>query len=437
MKNGGKGLQRECSHNEEEEDDEGMEGDQPNDGAEEGHGRFELGSDDEESNTDDGHENESSAHNNMLQDTAGAPRQFLDSSNEKKGAYMPAPTIDDACQAHAEIITILKGPAQATGRGYKDEIPENLYGTWNKSAIDDEDIAQEINLHLQSLGKDITADHIVKFVARPEMLAQLGRKKTILQYADGHERSDVINYQQNEFLPAWQRLDKWTQKWTSVDFMHDGTASIGNPVVIWYHDESTFYANDHHRKRWVHKTEKAVPYAKGEGASMMVADFVSADYGWLRSPEGTESARVLFKGGKGREGYFTNKDIWKQAQEAVKLLKKYYPDEDHVLVYDNATTHLKHADYALSARKMPKGMSKPKTNFGVEHNMIGPNGKPIYNTNGDLLKEKVNMANGKFKDGTEQELYFPEGHENAGLFKGMGIILQEHGFKNTTGKKSL
>ena len=36
---------------------------------------------------------------------------------------------------------------------------------------------------------------------------------------------------------------------------------------------------------------------KGDGASLMVADFVSADYRWLRSPDGKESARVLFKAG--------------------------------------------------------------------------------------------------------------------------------------------
>lgn len=30
-------------------------------------------------------------------------------------------------------------------------------------------------------------------------------------------------------------------------------------------------------------------YAKGEGHSLMVADFVSADYGWLHSLDGIEN----------------------------------------------------------------------------------------------------------------------------------------------------
>jgi hypothetical protein len=46
------------------------------------------------------------------------------------------------------------------------------------------------------------------------------------------------------------------------------------------------------------KSEKAVPRVKGEGASLMAADYVSADYGWMWSPDGKESARVLFKAGK-------------------------------------------------------------------------------------------------------------------------------------------
>ena len=97
----------------------------------------------------------------------------------------------------------------------------------------------------------------------------------------------------------------------------------------------------------------------------MVADFVSADYGWLTSPDEAEQAQVLFKAGKAQEGYFTNKDILKHAATAMDILDKGYPDEDHVLVFDNATTHLKWEEDALSAIKMPKFIPKLGTNWGV------------------------------------------------------------------------
>lgn len=52
-------------------------------------------------------------------------------------------------------------------------------------------------------------------------------------------------------------------------------------------------------------------------------------------------ARVLFKAGVEREGYFTNKDILSQVRTAIDVLDAYYPNEQHVFVFNNATTHLK------------------------------------------------------------------------------------------------
>lgn len=161
------------------------------------------------------------------------------------------------------------------------------------------------------------------------------------QYVDGHEHADVIRYRQNTFLPAMAKMNDHARIWdkdgseavntpavpsASVPPLHATTApgpSSGTPpsphplpsspdppssslsppvspessrtsspvhcVVYWFHDESVFYANDRQKTRWVHKSGKAVPHAKGEGASLMAADFVSADYGWLRSLDGKES----------------------------------------------------------------------------------------------------------------------------------------------------
>ena len=118
----------------------------------------------------------------------------------------------------------------------------------------------------------------------------------------------------------------------------------------------------------------------------MVADFVSANYGWLRSPDGKQEARVLFKAGKAQQGYFTNEDILEQATNAMDILEKHYPDEKHVLLFDNATTHQKRADDALSASKMPKFTPKLGKNWGVQTNVIGVDGKPVYGPDGKLLK---------------------------------------------------
>lgn len=169
------------------------------------------------------------------------------------------------------------------------------------------------------------------------------------------------------------------------------------PVVFWWHDESTFYAYDRRRKRWIREDESAKPYAKGEGASLMVADFISAEYGWCQSPDGKESAQVLFRAGKGRDGYFDNSNILEQTKKAMDIVSKHYPGENHIFIFDNARTHAKRPDASQSARRMTKN---PSANFFVEINDIGPDGKLRYAPDGHPLKKKVRMANGTFLDGS-------------------------------------
>ena len=205
-------------------------------------------------------------------------------------------------------------------------------------------------------------------------------------------------------------------------------------IVGWVHDETMFHVHDRRQTAWYHKDATPKPYTKGEGVSLMVADFVSADYGWLQSPDKKESAHVIFRPGKNREGYFTNDDILAQAEKAMAILSKYYPDEDHFFIYDNATTHRSRAGDALSATKMPKNPSKPETNFGVLINIVDHDGHPVHGPDGKILKQKVKMCNGRFNN-REQEFYFAEGHELAGLFKGMAVIITERGY-NVSRKKA-
>jgi hypothetical protein len=119
------------------------------------------------------------------------------------------------------------------------------------------------------------------------------------QYVDGHEREDVVSYRQNVFLSGMKHVRNHTRNW---DREHQSDQPLPLPhkrhIVVWFHDKSTFYANDQRKSGWVHSSETAVPYTKGEGPSQMVVDVVSADYGWLRSPDGKQEARIFFKAGK-------------------------------------------------------------------------------------------------------------------------------------------
>ena len=63
-------------------------------------------------------------------------------------------------------------------------------------------------------------------------------------------------------------------------------------------------------------------------------------------------------------------------------------------------------------------------------------GQTLYCPDGKILKRKIRMENGKFRDGTEQSFYYPEGHEHAGKFKGMAVILAEHGYGDMKNNKA-
>ena len=120
----------------------------------------------------------------------------------------------------------------------RNDLPRNLYGQWNVSMLEDEGLAEEIHLHLQSIGKYVKAMDIVHYLDTPEMKERLDRKKTISlataqrwmlkmgyrwsrdpkgQYVDGHEREDVVKYRQEVFIPAWKKVEGKMRTWTNED----------------------------------------------------------------------------------------------------------------------------------------------------------------------------------------------------------------------------
>jgi hypothetical protein len=154
----------------------------------------------------------------------------------------------------------------------QDDLPLNIYGTWNMSILEDEDFRQELELHLQGIDKYVSAVDIVRYVDQPEVKARLKLTKTISlamgqwwmkemdyrwtktpsgQFVDGHERANVVEYHQLVLLPIWAELLLRTRI-----FMTDGTEFLVPPstarkIVVWNHDESTYYANDRQKIRWV------------------------------------------------------------------------------------------------------------------------------------------------------------------------------------------
>jgi len=163
----------------------------------------------------------------------------------------------------------------------------------------------------------------------------------------------------------------------------------------------------------------------------MYADFISADFGYLRLPDGSMQARKILRPGKNRDGYFTNEDIIAQAKQAAIIVKQQWPNIRHVFIYDNASTHAKRPDGALSARKMPKYTSKRGQNWLVERNKIHPiTRQPMRHSDGLFVKERIPMDDTINPCmGQRQALYYSADHPRSpSLFKGMAQLLIERGF---------
>lgn len=79
-------------------------------------------------------------------------------------------------------------------------------------------------------------------------------------------------------------------------------------------------------------------------------------------------ARVFFKAGKNRDGYFDAEDLLKQMNNVIDIFEgRTGRLATGLFLFDNAPSHQKRAPDALSAQKMPKN-----PNATWRHNKDGP-----------------------------------------------------------------
>jgi hypothetical protein len=58
-------------------------------------------------------------------------------------------------------------------------LPINPYGKWNQTMLADEDLANDVREHLQELGKFITAEKLINYLSREDVMDKHGLEKTI------------------------------------------------------------------------------------------------------------------------------------------------------------------------------------------------------------------------------------------------------------------
>ena len=187
-------------------------------------------------------------------------------------------------------------------------LPLNRYGHLNTSILDDEDLSQQIHLHLIGIAKDgyVRAQDVVDVMATPEMKRYLGAKTGITvrmgqrwlykmnwrygkatkgMYIDGHERADVVEYRKG-FLA---RMEEYSKRMTTYDrdgniISHPTGINIAAgiyPLIEITQDESTFTMYDWRRMKWDHADAKQ-PEEKNEGPSLMISGMLTQEWGELK-----------------------------------------------------------------------------------------------------------------------------------------------------------
>jgi hypothetical protein len=118
-------------------------------------------------------------------------------------------------------------------------------------------------------------------------------------------------------------------------------------------------------------------------------------------------ARIVFKAGKNRDGYFNCDDLIEQVDKAIDIFEERTNGfATGLFFFNNAPSHQKRADDALSARKMPKN----------------PSPDWVHRKGG------ARMRNASLPNGQLQNLYFDHDHPTMpGWFKGMEVIIRERG----------
>ena len=147
-----------------------------------------------------------------------------------------------------------------------------------------------------------------------------------------------------------------------------GDSGARRKLVLLYHDESSFHANEGPLWQWSEEGRLTIR-PKSAGRGIIVSDFISEHDGDLvltdeehetakqRYPATPKAARVLFKYGAQSERYWNCETFLIQLENAVQIAEVKYPSEMHsfVFILDQSSGHTAYTEDPLSAHHMNMG----------------------------------------------------------------------------------
>ncbi|KAJ3858271.1 hypothetical protein EV359DRAFT_3016, partial [Lentinula novae-zelandiae] len=130
-------------------------------------------------------------------------------------------------------------------------------------------------------------------------------------YYDGHEHADVVQYQQDEFIPKFLKYFPRLVEYVvgDVNTLKEKVLPPGVErwLVLVAHDEMTAQANDGMKWSWVFEGEHAIR-KKGVGRGIHQSNVICSTYGWLKD------ASQTLEYGKNYDGYWNGELFIKQVR---------------------------------------------------------------------------------------------------------------------------
>ena len=160
----------------------------------------------------------------------------------------------------------------------------------------------------QKVSKGVTIETARQFLHK-EGFRFVEHKKGL--YYDGHERPDVVDYRQNEFIPQLlayrNRLVEYRPDNLDKEVIKTPPNYVEPCLVLVPQDEMTAQANDGLKKSWVLEGEQPLK-KKGVGRGIHQSDVICVTHGWM------EDASETLEYGKNHDGYWNGEMFVKQVR---------------------------------------------------------------------------------------------------------------------------
>ena len=113
-------------------------------------------------------------------------------------------------------------------------------------------------------------------------------------------------------------------------------------IIIQYHDESCFHANDEARSLWLQAGEQPLR-KKNRGRLIHVSDFINEEDGRLvlLDQDGNilrDAQKIIYPGSNG-DAWWDNEQLMAQIRSAIEIFEAAHPDCQALFIFDQSSAH--------------------------------------------------------------------------------------------------